>query len=247
MAQFLWRWRRRLMISALATSLVTLAGFGLTAGSAQAAAGGCVWPPGGDWFAVTCYNTAHYVQSFQEEYAVPKDPSAPGASFSIWGGLQNAIGDTVLQGVLTWGGSSWSVYPEYQWGGPKGKDYQGTHISAQYNDTIISTMTASECSGAGACVWIVSVKDTRTGQTSTSKAIGSDTVFIQLLGGVLEVRSISGCLELPASDHIAFRDLKIVDSTGASPSPTFLPSTPDKQCSMKVAYSPTSADFTWTP
>jgi hypothetical protein len=111
MTRFLKRWRRRLMISTLATSLVTLAGFGLTTGSAQAAAGGCVWPPGGDWFAVTCYNTAHYVQSFQEEYAVPKDPSTPGASFSIWGGLQNAIGDTVLQGVLTWGGSSWSVYP----------------------------------------------------------------------------------------------------------------------------------------
>ena len=245
MTGFLKRWRRRLMISTLATSLVSLAGFGLTAGSVQAAVGGCTFPTGGDWFAVTCYNTAHYIQSFQEEYAVPKNPSKPGASFSIWGGLQDAGGTgTVLQGVLTWSGTSWSAYPEYNW---NGGDVQGNPLSVQANDTIISTMTASECSGAGACVWRENVTDTRTGQGSTSEPIGSDAVFTQLLGGVLEVRKIAGCLELPASDHIAYRDLKIVDSTGASPSPTFLPSTPDKQCSMKIQYSPTSADFIWTP
>ena len=245
MTRFARRWRMRLMISTLATSLVTLAGFGLTTGSAQAAVGGCTFPTGGDWFAVTCYNTAHYIQSFQEEYAVPKNPSQPGASFSIWGGLQDKGGTgTVLQGVLTWNGSSWSAYPEYNW---NGGDVQGNHLVVQANDTIISTMTASECSSAGACVWRENVTDTRTGQGSTSEPIGSDAVFTQLLGGVLEVRSASGCLELPASDHIAFRDLKVVDSTGASPSPTFLPSTPDKQCSMKIAYGPTSADFTWTP
>ncbi|HEY2242399.1 MAG TPA: hypothetical protein VGI21_26595 [Streptosporangiaceae bacterium] len=242
MTRFVGRWRRRLMISALATTLITMAGFGLTAASAQAS-GPCYYS-GGTWFADTCWGSPHWIKSFTEEYAVPKNPSKGGATFAIWGGLENGAGNTVLQGVLNWDGSSWSVYPEYQW---STKDYQGTHISAAYNDTITSTLTASSCSSSGACTWTETVKDSRTGQTSTSKPIGSDAVFTELLGGVLEIHSISGCIELPASDHIAFRDLKVVDSTGTSPTPVFGPSTPDPQCSMKVQYSSTSADFIWTP
>jgi hypothetical protein len=242
MTQFMRRWRVRLTVPALVAALVTVAGFGLTAGPAQAS-GPCYYS-GGTWFADTCWGSPHYIKSFTEEYAVPKNPSQPGASFGIWGGLEDGTGDTVLQGVLDWGGSSWSVYPEYQWGT---KDYQGTHIAANYNDTIVSTLTASSCSSGGECTWSEKVTDVSTNQSSTSKPIGSDVSFTELLGGVLEIHSISGCLELPASDHIAFRDLKVVDSTGTSPTPDFGPSTPDKQCSMQVQYSPTSADFIWTP
>ena len=164
---------------------------------------------GRDWFADTRWGDTHYIRSFTEEYAVPKDPSKGGASFAIWGGLEDGTGDTILQGVLNWDGGSWSVHPEYQWGGPGGQDTQGTQ--------------------------------------SSTKPIGSQVSFAELLGGVLEVRSISGCLELPASDHIAFRDLKVVDSAGSSPSPVSGWNTPDPQCSMKVDYTATSADFIWTP
>ncbi|MGF7234246.1 MAG: hypothetical protein ACQSGP_04690 [Frankia sp.] len=180
---------------------------------------------------------------------MPSNPSKQGASFALWGGLEDSGGDTVLQNILNWNGSSWSIYPEYFWGGGTAspKDYQGTHITVKASDTIVSSLVAYDCSSGGHCTWSETVTDANTGQQSTSKPIGSEVAFNTLLGGVLEIHSVSGCVELPASGHAAFRDLQVGDITGAYPTPVFGNSTPDPQCSMKVTSSATSADFIWSP
>jgi hypothetical protein len=97
-------------------------------------------------------------------------------------------------------------------------------------------------------VWSETIHDENTDGNSSSAAIGSQVVFTQLLGGVLEVRSAHGCLSLPYNEHIVFRNISVTDNQYPfdHPGVTFGKSTPDPQCSMKIADSASSADFTWS-
>jgi hypothetical protein len=240
--------RRRLAILTMATVLAALGVFGLAATPALAA-GPCTFPTGGDWFAVTCWNSSYPLTSLSEEYGVPPDPSSTGeSSFAIWGGLQDAGGDALLQNVLNWNGYSWSAYPEYYWGGntshPNNMNWPS--ISVNPGDTLTSTISATNCDSDGHCTWSETIHDVNTDGNTASDAIGSQNVFVQLLGGVLEVRTGHGCASLPYDGHIAFRDISVTDNQIFDhPGVTFGNSTPDHQCSMVVNSSPTSADFIW--
>ena len=207
--------------------------------------GPCTFPAGGDWFAVTCWGSTEPLSYESEEYAVPSNPTASGANFALWGGMEDAGGDTVLQGVLSWDGSSWSMYPEYWYA--NGKDLQGTHVPVKAGDTIYSELEAYNCTSAGLCTWAETIVDL-SNDTGSSQTIGSGVSFTLLLGGVLEVHSASGCAELPASGHAVFRQIGALYLSGATVTPVFGASTPDKQCSMqKPLWSATSTDFLWTP
>ena len=245
MGRAIVRW---LAASTMATVLAAIGLFGLAATPALAS-GACTFPSGGDWFAVTCWNSSYPLMSLSEEYAVPAAPSSTGeSSFAIWGGLQDAGGDTVLQNVLNWNGSSWSAYPEYYWAGNTSDPHNmnWTSIPVYPGDTLTSTITATSCNSEYHCTWSETIHDVNTDGNSSSSAIGSLSVFTQLLGGVLEVRSAHGCASLPYDGHIAFRDISVTDNqTFNHPAVTFGNSTPDYQCSMVVDSSPTSADFIW--
>jgi hypothetical protein len=240
--------RRWLALPVMATVVAAIGVFGLPASPAMAS-GPCTFPTGGTWFGVTCWNSTYPLVDESEEYAVPADPSSTGEStFSLWGGLQDAVGDTVLQNVLYWNGYSWSAYPEYYWGltSPKPQNKNWTPISANPGDTLTSTIDSVSCDGAGQCTWLLTVEDLNSGESSTSALIGSDAVFTQLLGGVFEDHTASGCASLPANDHVAFRQISAKNNQVLNVvSPQFAGSTPDHQCSMVVASSPTSTDFTW--
>jgi hypothetical protein len=64
---------------------------------------------------------------------------------------------------------------------------------------------------------------------------------------VLEVHSASGCLSLPPSGHIAFRDISVENLNYQYPTPDFGAGTPDRQCSMTASATATSTDFLWKP
>lgn len=215
------------------------------------AAGPCYFGPGGDWWAASCYGTgSNWVTSMREEYAVPSNPAQDGALIFLWGGLEDGAGDTVLQDVLTWGANGsivtnpniWYVTPWYVW---SNNSVVGPSIHVAPVDTIVATLTASNCNSGGDCTWLLGATDTTNGR-STSYTVGSGVSFDLLLGAVMEVPTANGCVETPTNGHAAFRDLAVAGHSG-NITPSFGTSIPDSQCSVSITQSPTGADILWKP
>jgi hypothetical protein len=219
--------------------------------AADATGAPCYFGQGGTYWAASCNSTSPtWVKSMTQEQAVPSDPTKDGALIFLWGGLENASGDTLLQDVLTWGANGnivtnpniWYVTPWYLWGG---NSVIGSSIHVGVSDTIVQALTASSCSSAGACTWVLKATDTTNG-LSTSYTVGSDATFSLIFGAVMEVPSANGCVETPASGHAAFRDLVVTGNTGTL-APAFGTSIPDSQCSVSITQSSTGADILWKP
>ncbi len=235
---------RSLAIFAAVIFAASAAISGVTAPSALAA-GEC-YASNSNWFAESCWESTVPLTGMTVAFTVPKNPSSTGEStFSIWGGLDDLNSATVLQNVLYWNGSSWSYYPEYYIG--DGRDHQYNKISVSAGNTLVSKISSVDCGNAGQCTWTLTAEDTSTGKSSVSPAIGSTNTFDALLGGVLEVFTAHGCLSLPASDHIAFRDISVENLNYQYPTPDFGTHTPNYQCSMVPSATPTTTDFVWTP
>jgi hypothetical protein len=212
----------------------------------------CGFGSGGDYWAASCNGSApDWITSFDQDYAVPSDPAKDGALIFLWGGIEDANGDTLLQDVLTWGANGsivtnpniWYVTPWYLW--PGGNSVIGTSIHVNPTDTIVADLTASKCSSGGACTWVMKSTDPQTGG-STSYTVGSDATFDLLLGSVMEVPRASGCVETPTNGHAAFRNLTVGSNAGTI-SPDFGTSIPDSQCSVSITQTATSADILWKP
>jgi hypothetical protein len=224
-----------------------------TAGKVAPDSGPCAFGPGGDYWAASCYGSAPaWVTSFDQEYAVPSDPAKDGALIFLWGGLEDANGDTLLQDVLTWGANGtivtnpniWYVTPWYLW--PGNNSVIGPSIHVEPVDTIVADLTASKCSSSGgACTWVLKSTDTNSGKT-TSLTVGSDATFDLLLGSVMEVPSADGCVETPTGGHAAFRHLTVGGNDGTI-TPDFGSSTPDPQCSVSITQTSSAADILWKP
>lgn len=224
----------------------------IKAAPALAATGApCYFGQGGTYWAASCNSTSPtWVKSMTQEQAVPSNPTKDGALIFLWGGLENASGDTLLQDVLTWGANGnivtnpniWYVTPWYLWGG---NSVIGSSIHVGVSDTIVQALTASSCNSAGACTWVLKATDTTNG-LSTSYTVGSDATFSLIFGAVMEVPSANGCVETPPSGHAAFRDLVVTGNTGTL-SPSFGTSIPDSQCSVSITQSSTGADILWKP
>jgi hypothetical protein len=234
---FRWHWQAWLAVPAV----VSLTALGLGAAPAQAESP-CYFAPGGDYVGVSCSGATVPLSYMYEEYLVPDNPSQDGASFAVWGGLEDPAGDTVLQNVLNWNGSSWSAYPEYFWGGKNNKNFGAIAVTA--GDVLISTLTGHPCDSGGHCTWTETITDSNTGKSSTG-VVGSEVPFTTVLGGVLELRSGSGCVELPYNGHLVFRDIVVVNISAEPETPAFGNSTPDRQCSATVSSNPTATDIVW--
>lgn len=214
------------------------------------AAGPCGFGPGGTYWAASCYGSASdWVTSFDQEYAVPSNPAKDGALIFLWGGIENAQGNTLLQDVLTWGANGnivtnpniWYVTNWYLW--PSNNSVISPSIHVNPTDTIVADLTASKCNSSGWCTWVLKSTDTTNGR-STSYTVGSEVAFDLLLGSVMEVPSGEGCVETPTNGHAAFRHLTITDSNGTI-TPDFGVSYPDPQCSISMTQTPTAADILW--
>jgi hypothetical protein len=239
------RYRSRwLAFFAAGTLAATAAISGVTAPSALASEECYASNPA--YFADSCWDSSVPLTGMTDEFAVPPNPTSTGkSSFAIWGGLDESSSATVLQNVLFWNGSSWSYYPEYYIG--DGRNFNYTAIPVSAGNTLVSKITSSDCDSAGQCTWTLTADDASTGKFSVSPPIGSLSSFNFLLGGVLEVDSASGCLSLPPSGHIAFRNISVENLNFQYPTPDFGVGTPDHQCSMTVSASATSTDFLWAP
>jgi hypothetical protein len=214
------------------------------------ASGPCGFGPGGVYWAASCYGSApDWVTSFDQEYAVPSTPAKDGALIFLWGGIEDAQGDTLLQDVLTWGANGnivtnpniWYVTNWYLW--PSNNSVISPSIHVNPADTIVADLTASDCSSSGWCTWVLQSTDENSGR-STSYTVGSEVAFDLLLGSVMEVPSGEGCVETPTNGHAAFRHLTITGSNGAI-TPDFGISYPDPQCSISMTQTPTAADILW--
>lgn len=212
--------------------------------------GPCAFGPGGVYWAASCYGSApDWVTSFDQEYAVPTDPAKDGALIFLWGGIEDAQGDTLLQDVLTWGANGnivtnpnvWYVTNWYLW--PTNNSVISPSIHVNPSDTIVADLTASKCTSAGWCTWLLKSTD-KTNGNSTSYTVGSEVAFDLLLGSVMEVPSGEGCIETPTNGHAAFRDLSITGNNGTI-TPDFGTSLPDPQCSVSIRQTPTAADILW--
>ena len=219
------------------------------AGLITPAGGPCGFGSGGDYWAASCYGSQPtWVTSMTQEQAVPNDPTKDGALIFLWGGLEDANGDTLLQDVLTWGANGsivtnpniWYVTPWYLWGN---NSVTGASIHVGVADTLVMALTASDCNGSGDCTWVLQATDKNNGLV-TSYTVGSEVNFTLVLGAVMEVPTAQGCVETPPSGHAAFRDLVMTGNTGTI-TPDFGTSTPDPQCSVSITQSSTGADILW--
>jgi hypothetical protein len=222
-----------------------------TPAAIKPAGGPCYFGSGGPWWAASCYGSQPtWVTSMTQEQAVPSNPAQDGALIFLWGGLESANGDTLLQDVLTWGANGnivtnpniWYVTPWYLWGN---NSVIGSSIHVGVSDTIVQSLTASNCTSAGACTWVLKAADTTNG-LSTSYTVGSDATFTLIIGSNMEVPRANGCVETPASGHAAFRDLVLKGNTGTI-TPSFGTTITDSQCSISMTQSATAADILWKP
>lgn len=215
-------------------------------------AGACGFGSGGTWWAASCYGSSpSWVTSFDQKYAVPSNPTQTGALIFLWGGIENAEGNTLLQDVLTWGANGnivtqpdiWYVNNWYLWPGNNSVISPSMHVNP--NDTIIADLTASNCTSGGHCTWSLTSTDTVSGRT-TSMTIGSGVAFDVLIGSDMEVPRAQGCVETPASGHAAFRNLTVKGNTGTI-TPTFGVSYPNPQCSITMNQTSSASDIIWKP
>lgn len=185
-----------------------------------------------------------------QEYGVPTDPAKSGALLFFWGGLEDNVGDAILQDVLTWGANGdivtnpniWYVTP---WYGANNNYVTGPSIHVGVADTIVADLTASDCTSSGVCTWTLASKDTTNGR-STSYTVSTSVSWDTVIGADVEVPSANGCVETPANGHAAFRDLVLVGNAGTI-TPDFGTSTPDPQCSVSIRQASNGADILWTP
>jgi hypothetical protein len=227
-------------------------------GSAKAApgatpplAGPCGFGSGGTYWAASCYGSdPDWVTSMDQEYAVPTDPAKSGALLFFWGGLEDNVGNAILQDVLTWGANGdivtnpniWYVTP---WYGANNNYVTGPSIHVGVADTIVADLTASDCTSSGVCTWTLASTDTTNGR-STSYTVSTSVSWDTVIGADMEVPSADGCVETPANGHAAFRDLVLVGNAGTI-TPDFGTSTPDPQCSVSIRQASNGADILWTP
>jgi hypothetical protein len=220
-----------------------------TAAPVTPAGGPCSLGSGGVYWAASCYGSQPtWVTSMVQDQAVPNNPAKTGALIFLWGGLEDANGDTLLQDVLTWGANGsivtnpdiWYVTPWYLWGN---NSVIGASIHVHPLDTIVQSLTASNCSSSGDCTWVLEATDTTLG-SSTSYTVGSEVPFTLVLGAVMEVPGNNACVEMPAGGHAAFRNLVMAGNTGTV-TPAWGNNTPDPHCSVSITTTSNSADILW--
>lgn len=225
-----------------------------TAGTIKPGSGPCFLGSGGVYWADSCFGTdPNWVGYMQQEYAVPSNPAKDGALIFLWGGLEDANGDTLLQDVLTWGANGnivtnpniWYVTNWYLWPGNNSVISPSMHVHPV--DTIVAILNASNCDGAGDnCDWQLQSIDENTNATVTLN-VTATVAFDLLFGAVMEVPRASGCVETPANGHGVFRQLEVIDGNGDALTPDFGTNTPDPQCSISINATSTSADILWKP
>jgi hypothetical protein len=219
----------------------------------SAAGGPCYFGSGSSnvYWVASCYGAEPtWATSMVQEQAVPSDPAQDGALIFLWGGLTNLGGGTLLQVVLTWGANGnivtnpniWYVTPWYLW---SGNSVTGASIHVGVADTIVQSLTGSDCDSSGDCTWVLASTDKTNGR-STSYTVTSGVPFEEVLGAVMEVPRADGCVETPASGHAAFRDLVMTGNTGTI-TPDFGTSVVDSQCSVSMTQSASGADILWKP
>jgi hypothetical protein len=223
-------------------------------GAVPPLSGPCYFGSGGDYWAASCYGTdPNWVGYMLQEYAVPSDPAKDGALIFLWGGLEDAAGDTLLQDVLTWGANGdivtnpniWYVTNWYLWPGNNSVISPSMHV--QPVDTIAAILNASNCDSAGDdCDWQLKSID-ENDKASVTLNVTATVAFDLLFGAVMEVPAADGCVETPTGGHAAFRDLEVIDGNSDTITPDFGTSTPDPQCSVSITATSASADILWKP
>jgi hypothetical protein len=221
----------------------------LATGVTPPGSGPCGFGSGGPWWAASCYGSdPAFVTSMDQEYAVPTNPATDGALIFIWGGLEDATGNTILQDVLTWGANGdivtnpniWYVTP---WYGADNDYVTGPSIHVAVADTIVADLTASDCSSSGVCTWTLASTDKTNGR-STSYTVTTSVPWDLVIGSDLEIPGNNPCGELPTNGHAAFRDLVLTGNDGAI-TPDFGTSLPDPHCSVSITQAANGADILW--
>lgn len=205
---------------------------------------------------VGCFLLRHrpnWVGYMQQEYAVPSNPAKDGALIFIWGGLEDAVGDTLPQDVLTWGANGnivtnpniWYVTNWYLWPGNNSVISPSMHV--QVKDTITAILNADNCDSAGDnCDWQLQSIDENDGASVTLN-VTSGVAFDVLLGAVLEIPTGQGCVETPPNGHAAFRDLEVIDGNGDAITPDFGTSIPTRSAACRLRPPPTPLTFSGSP
>jgi hypothetical protein len=203
-----------------------------------------------NFWAATCWESPRALTSLTENYVVPTKPSRAGALIFFWGGLEGAS-SAIIQNVLTWGANPgvvsnpkiWYVTPWYGYGGSY---VHGSSVGVSPGDTIANSLASRNCNSKGVCTWRLVIDDAKNHRTTAYTIVGR-VPFPDLLGAIMELPKVNGCVETPASGHAAFRKIQVVEINGKVPSPKFGISYPHKACGVTAKSTATSADIRWKP
>jgi hypothetical protein len=164
--------------------------------------------------------------SYRQLTAVWKVPPAPtgvytGQQYYSFPGLLNAA--YIIQPVIEFTGSTYFGSAHWRassWRCNDGSDCShGPEISLNPGDSIIGSVTASNCVG-GVCVWAISTVDITTG-TRSDWAVDDGDTYTTATGGAVEVYGIGNCLQYP-STGIFYKAISLMDKYGSQQSPSWV-------------------------
>lgn len=170
------------------------------------------------WVEAADWEAAATPQSLSTTWVVPDIPTGPSGQLlyyfpSFMPQAQNRIIQPVLQyGVGAAGGGNYWAIASWYVTSDTGQAKHSPLLQVSPGDTIVGTLTASACSGDGACDYTIVSADASSGESRT--LVVSETVpYTSIQAAVLEAYNVSSCDQFPASE-LTFSELSVIDAEG---------------------------------
>jgi hypothetical protein len=208
-------------------------------------------PTTSGWLADSWWTAPQWLSGIYSTYTVPKAPAAGGSTDYFFSSLEDpnpGAALSILQPVLTWGGSSWFIQSWYVWANNT-KSVTGPAVAVAPGDTIYTGVEAAPCSSGGDCTWDVYAQDSRTGG-ETTLSINAGQPFTAAQGGVMEVYGVNGCNQLPANGNMDFTSISVYGSSYQHVTPSWSVNHTGNSkgyCGVYVDTSATQTYIPWTP
>jgi hypothetical protein len=204
--------------------------------------------------------SGNWFTSMSASMTVPAAPvatytSSPQMFDSMWPGIEDAIGNVVIQPVLFYGfgpdsvgGNHWTFqcYVTYA----DGTFFRSSAITVNQGDSLTGTMVATNCNvSGGSCSWTCTVRDNTTNTTQSNTHTITETLTVAF-GGLLEVRQLPSCFDFPVNGPTTLSNIALFNNTSTQVTPTWgirnFPADQGVACGFGVADTSTTTTLEYT-
>ena len=170
------------------------------------------WAVSADW------TSTQYITNLSAHFDVPAAPSSVASQLIyFFPSLMPAAQNTIIQPVLQYGtspiggGQYWALASWYVDG--SGNSLHSKLLNVSTGDTIVGTMTGTQCTASGGCTWAIVSRDATISKTR-KLTVTRPEAYTVANGGVLEAYNVSTCADLPADGSITFSNLHAAGASG---------------------------------